>query len=111
MKSKLLALIVGAMAFLCAPNVYPTDLRGRVDGYNPYTRMSGSVPGVSVALFVVYPNGQYGIVRQTVTGPDGMYYLTGIYPGQYVLQVGGLNYPLIVVSQQLQDIPIITRTF
>jgi hypothetical protein len=80
-----------------------TDLRGRVDG------MSGPLPGVPVGLFVQAPNGTFAVVRQAVTGPDGIYYLPGVYPGQYVLQIAGVNYPLGVGATSMQDIPIIHR--
>jgi hypothetical protein len=35
-----------------------------------------------------------------------MYYISGIYPGVYTLQVNGiLNFPLVVYPQPYQDIP------
>ena len=89
--------------------LYGTDLRGRIDGFNPFTNMPGPLPGIVVTLFAVMPDGQFTVVRQGVTGPDGMYYLLGVYPGQYVLQIAGVNYPLSVGAFQLQDIPIIRR--
>jgi len=80
-------------------SVRATDLRGRVDG------PIGPRPGIVIGLFVQLPNGAFQIVRQAVTGPDGMYYLQGIPPGQFILQIAGVNYPLGVAIMQLQDIP------
>jgi hypothetical protein len=109
MHNKPLTLILALTFILSLSTIDATDLRGRVDGFNPYTNMRGPLPGVGIVLFTVLPNGQFAPVRQSVTGPDGMYYLIGIFPGQYVLQVGGVNYPLGVAAMQLQDIPIIQR--
>jgi hypothetical protein len=91
------------------PSLHATDLRGGVAGVNPYTQMRGPLPGVPVGLFAIAPNGSFVVVRQAVTGPDGLYYLTGVYPGQYILQIGGVNYPLAVGYAQMQDVPIIYR--
>jgi hypothetical protein len=109
MRSKLAFLIVLQILLISVVTLPATDLRGRVDGYNPYTFMTGPLPGVAVGLFVQMPNGGFTLVRQTVTGADGFYYLQGIYPGYYVLQIGGINYPLGVGSMPLQDIPVIYR--
>lgn len=88
--------------------VRATDLRGRIDGLNPYTQITGPLPGVRVALFV-NQNGTFALVRQAVSGSDGIYYLAGVHPGQYVLQVAGVNYPLEVGAAPKQDVPIIRR--
>lgn len=106
MKTKLLLL---ALLFAFAPIAWSTDLRGRVDGHNAATRTTMPLGGVPIGLFSVSPTNSYTLVRQASTGPDGMYYLRGINPGNYVLQVGGVNYPLAVGAGPLQDIPIIVR--
>ena len=102
-----LVLLIALQILMVSAIVRATDLRGRVDGYNPYTNMSGPLPGVPVALFVTTPNGTFALVRQTQTGLDGFYYFVGVYPGQYVLQIAGTNYPLGVGAMQRQDIPVI----
>ncbi|MEA3187277.1 MAG: hypothetical protein QOD99_1107 [Chthoniobacter sp.] len=109
MRSKLLFLTLLALAFLALYPAGATDLRGRVDGFNPYTNTMGPFPGVRVGLFTPLPDGSFAIVRESVSGPDGMYYLKGVYPGQYVLQIGGVNYPLGVGLTLMQDIPPIRR--
>jgi hypothetical protein len=109
MRYKFLLLILLAILIVSAATVLATDLRGRVDGFNPNTQMNGPLPGVGVALFATQPNGTFAIVRKAVTDPDGIYYFRGVYPGQYVLQIGGTNYPLEVGTTQMQDIPIIAR--
>ena len=44
-----------------------------------------------------------------MTGPDGKYYFNDVRAGHYVLQIGGINYPLEVGATKMQDIPIIAR--
>jgi protocatechuate 3,4-dioxygenase beta subunit len=55
----------------------------------------------------VNPNKTFRLVRQTVTAPDGKYHFTKVHPGQYVLRIGGIDYPLEVRETQMQDIPVI----
>jgi hypothetical protein len=108
MRYKLLFLVLLLEILLASAATVPaTDLRGGVVGVNQYGQTTGAFPGVGVALFGMTSNGTVGLVRQTVTGLDGIYYLSGVYPGQYVLQVGGVNYPLQVGMTPTQDIPIL----
>jgi len=102
MRYKLLCLVLLLeMLVVSAPILRATDLRGGVVG------LAGPRAGVGVALFEVKPNKTFRLVRQTVTGPDGKYYFNNVHPGQYVLQIGGIKYPLEVGETQMQDIPII----
>lgn len=103
------ALILLAGLFTAVVSLRATDLRGRVDGPNHVTHLQEPLPGITVALFATLPDGKFSIVRQTVTGPDGMYYFSGIGPGEYVLQIGGTNYPLRVTATTRQDIPTICQ--
>jgi hypothetical protein len=109
MRYKVVLLILLAAFAAFAATARATDLRGRVDTRNPYTQTTVPFPGVGIALFATLQNGTFVIVRQTVTGPDGMYYFTGVLPGQYILQIGGVNYPLSVAAMPREDIPIIYR--
>jgi len=106
MHYKVLLQILLTTLIVSAATVRATDLRGRIDGLNPYTQTLGPLPGVRVGLFV-NQNGAFALVRQAVSGSDGMYYFTGVRPGQYVLQLAGGNYPLEVGPGPTQDIPII----
>ena len=102
MRYKLLCLVLLLeMLVVSASILRATDLRGGVVG------VAGPLVGVGVALFEVKPNKTLRLVRQTVTGPDGKYHFTNVHPGQYVLRIGGINYPLEVRDTQMQDIPII----
>src|SRR4029077_21054352 len=89
------------MLVVFAPILRATDLRGGVVG------LAGPLVGVGVALFEVKLNNTLRRVRETVTAPDGKYYFTNVHPGQYVLRIGGINYPLEVRETQIQDIPVI----
>jgi hypothetical protein len=108
MRYKLLVQILLAILMVSAAMVRATDLRGRIDGLNPYTQTMGPLPGVRVALFVSQ-NDAFALVRQAVSGSDGMYYFAGVSPGQYVVQIAGVNYPIEVRPVLTQDIPIIRR--
>jgi hypothetical protein len=109
MRHKLSILLLLAVVMGCPLIARATDLRGRVDGVNPYTGFRGPYPGIRIGLFIAVPGQNFTLVREAVTGPDGFYYLRGVYPGQYILQVGGVNFPLGVVNAQTQDIPPIQR--
>jgi hypothetical protein len=87
--------------------VHSTDLRGGVAGYSSFTNTSGPLPGIQIGLFVKGNNNTFSVVRQAVTGSDGTYYLNGVPPGRYVLQINGVNYPLTVTQMETQDVPII----
>ncbi len=108
MRYKPLLQVLLTILIVSAATVRATDLRGRIDGLNPYTQTMGPLPGVRVALFV-NQNGTFALVRQAVSGSDGFYYFAGVHPGQYVLQLAGVNYPLEVGLGPTQDIPIIRR--
>ena len=102
MRYKLVRLILLLeVLVVTAPVLRATDLRGRVVG------LAGPRVGVGVALFEVKPNKTLRRVRDTVTAPDGKYYFNNIHPGQYVLRIGGINYPLEVGETQMQDVPVI----
>jgi len=90
-----------ASLVVSAPILRATDLRGDVVG------LAGPLVGVGVALFEVKPDKTLHLIRQTVTAPDGKYHFNKVHPGQYVLQIGGMNYPLEVCDMQMQDIPLI----
>jgi hypothetical protein len=109
MRYKLALLIVMQILVVSIATIKATDLRGGVAGYNAWTNTTGPLPGIPVGLFAPNQYGQFDLVRQTQTGLDGMYYLMRVIPGTYVLQIGGVNYPLTVWNTQTQDIPIIYR--
>jgi hypothetical protein len=90
-----------ASLVVSAPILRATDLRGDVVG------LAGPLVGVGVALFEVKPNKTLRRVRETVTAPDGKYHFNNVHPGQYVLRIRGINYPLEVGETQMQDIPVI----
>ena len=102
MRYKFLCLVMFLeMLVVPVPILRATDLRGDVVG------LAGPLVGVGVALFEVKPNKTLRLVRQTVTAPDGKYHFNKIHPGQYVLRIGGIDYPLEVRETQMQDIPVI----
>ena len=104
MRYKLLCLVLLLEMFVVStPMLRATDLRGGVVG------LAGPLVGVGVALFEVKPNKTLRLVRQTVTAPDGKYHFANVYPGQYVLRIGKINYPLEVRDTQMQDILVIAK--
>lgn len=102
MRYKLLCLVLLLeMLVASAPILRATDLRGDVVG------LAGPRAGVGVALLEVKPNKTLRRVRETVTAPDGKYHFNNVHPGQYVVRIGGIDYPLDVRETQMQDIPVI----
>ena len=91
-----------ASLVVSTPRIYATDLRGGVVGH------AGPLVGVGVALFEVKPNRTLHLVRQTVTAPGGNYYFNKVRPGQYVVRIHKIDYPLEVRETEMQDIPVIT---
>ena len=90
-----------ASLVVSAPMLCATDLRGGVVG------RVGPLVGVGVALLEVKSDRALRRVRETVTAPDGKYHFDKVHPGQYVLRIRGINYPLEVRETQVQDIPVI----
>src|SRR5215471_7522967 len=104
MRYKLLCLVLLLeMLIMSTPILRATDLRGGVVG------LAGPLVGVGVALFEVKPDKTYHLVRQTVTAPDGKYHFSNVHPGQYVLRIERIEYPLEVHDTQMQDIPVIAK--
>ena len=102
MRYKLLGLVLLLeMLVVSAPILRATDLRGSVVG------LAGPLVGVGVALLEVKPNNTLRRVRETVTAPDGKYCFNKVHPGQYVLRIRRIDYPLEVRETQMQDIPVI----
>ena len=103
MRHKLLCLVLFLeMLVVSAPMLRATDLKGGVVG------LAGPLVGVGVALFEVKPNKTLHLVRQTVTAPGGSYYFNKVRPGQYVVRIRKIDYPLEVRETLMQDIPVIT---
>ena len=101
MRYKLLCLVLLLeMLVVSAPNLRATDLRGGVVG------LAGPRVGVGVALFEVKPS-RVQPCSPDRTAPNGKYYFNNVHPGQYVLRIGGIDYPLEVREGQMQDIPVI----
>src|SRR5215471_15847493 len=95
MRYKLLCLVLLLeMLIVSTPILRATDLTGGVVG------LAGPLVGVGVALFEVKPNKRFRLVRRAVTAPDGKYHFNKVHPGQYVLRIGGINYPLEVRETQ-----------
>ena len=103
MRYKLLCLVLLLEMLVVSAPIRATDLRGGVVG------LAGPLVGAGVALFEVKPNKTFHLVRQTVTAPDGKYHFNKVHPGQYVLRIGGIDYPLEVRETQMQDIPVIAK--
>src|SRR6516225_11353970 len=103
MRYKLLCLVLFLeMLVVSSPILHATDLRGGV------VSLAGPLVGVGVALFEVKPNKTLRLVRQTVTAPGGNYYFNKVRPGQYVVRIRKIDYPLEVRETEIQDIPVIT---
>lgn len=89
-----------AVSLVAGSAVEATELRGRVDSRNNSTGYF--FPRRGAAVNVMAQNGR--LVGRAVTGGDGMYYLSQIPPGNYVLVVNGVRFPLSVGNTRSQDI-------
>lgn len=105
MSSRMLRRLLLALgAALFAAGAGATDLRGMVTGTHSYATRAFPARGVSVVLYQ-QRSGQWRRLHRTVTGPDGMYYLRNVAPGEYWLRVDRRhNYRITVRRQALQDI-------
>ena len=101
--SAFVSTVLFAALIVSGPILRATDLSGGVVG------RAGPLVGVGVALFEVKPNNTLHLVRQTVTAPDGKYHFNKINPGQYVLRIHKIDYPLEVREGQIQDVPAIAK--
>lgn len=101
MKQWIVALAIFVSCIVFAPILHATDLTGDVVG------LAGPLVGTGVALFEVKSNKKLRLLHQTVTAPGGKYHFKKIHPGQYVLRIGGIDYPLEVRETEIQDIPVI----
>ena len=97
--SAFVSTVLFAALIVSGPVLRATDLSGGVVG------RAGPLVGVGVALFEVKPNNTLHLVRETVTAPDGKYHFNKVHPGQYVLRIHKIDYPLEVREGQMQDIP------
>jgi hypothetical protein len=79
------------------------DLRGRVDAVHRYSSTPFPAHGVEVRLVSPRFGGAVGRAR---TGPDGIYYLYGISPGSYDLEVrrSPKEHPS-VYALEVRDVP------
>ncbi|WP_280152112.1 hypothetical protein [Piscinibacter sp. XHJ-5] len=107
MSSNLALHVMAAVLAGLAANVSATDLRGRIDQRNP----NGYIfPAAYVDVVLLSWNGNSWQPNQSArTGPDGMYFFTGVAPGRHALAVGGRNYTITVLNQNFQDVsPLVT---
>ena len=97
----LAVLCAAALCMLEAPDVQAQTVRGKIVFRNGY-------PAGGTAVRVFRPD--LGASGYAYAGPDGMYYLNGIPPGDYQLQVffdrrAMPTWPIRVYPQPLTDIP------
>jgi len=104
MKRTLRWIVLAALAATGALSSLATDLRGRVDGTHPYAQRPFPAAGMNVMLCVPGPQ-QWSVLTRTVTARDGMYYFRGIRPGDYILVVNNVTFPLRVFPTPNQDVP------
>jgi hypothetical protein len=101
-------LILLAAALCVASEASATDLRGRVQIRNAYRTDAFAMTGVPVNLYAQKTSKEWVKVGTALTESDGMYYFPSVAPGDYALQVGGVNFQLKVLQQPLQDITPVT---
>jgi len=102
--TKLFRVVTVAALLLYGARASSTDLRGRIDSTNAYTGIVSPRAGAEVAL-LAWNGTAWTAIKTAVTGPDGIYFLQGIAPGNYYIKVGELSWPVTVTSAPGQDVP------
>ena len=90
--------------------VKATDLRGKVQNFNPYSKTYFPVPKVRVEFWYYDQRiRNWAFSSFTMTDTYGMYYFNNIAPNaNYCIKVEGRLYPISVNNVPSQDLPIIT---
>ena len=91
------------LLLMLAPLANATDLRGRVEVRHPYTNQVYPRGGVAVQLAL--PGRPQSPVRKVISSPDGMFYMPGVAPGNYVLVVNNRQLAISVRAERVQDLP------
>lgn len=101
--------IAVAVTLLLCLTLSATNVRGYVQGYNPFSNVYFPRMGVKLSLWIT-DGASWFPVATTYSGADGMYYFFNLQPGLiYHLQINdGQTYPLQILNLQVQDIPPIT---
>jgi len=107
MKRKII-IMTNIIFFLLIPSIVSAggvDVRGRINGMNPYSHAPYPLGGITVDLYFMSNYGwQY--ISKYITGPDGMYYFKNISPGYYTIQINGRqNYSIRILDRRYQDLP------
>lgn len=100
-------ILAAGFCLLCLTSAADANnLRGRVvfPVGNSFSQRLFPRDGVAVTLARVVPGGLVPFAHATTVN-GGFYFFLGVSPGQYVLIVGGRQYPLQVSSAPTQDIP------
>jgi len=106
-KPKPLCIFVLFLILLISTQVSATDIRGRIDGQHAYS--SSRFPVRSARISFYYWTGKKWVsAGKAFTGPDGMYYMKNLRPGNYTLQVNDKqNFSITIRNSRFQDIPSI----
>lgn len=86
-----------------APLANATDLRGRVEVRHPYTKQV--YPRGGIAVHLALPGQPQSPVRKVISSPDGMFYMPGVAPGNYILVVNNRQLAISVRAERTQDLP------
>ena len=95
-----------SMILLSATGAQAGNLRGMVAGVvrNGMAQSRVGRAGVPISLAVNQPGAPLTVAR-TTSSNGGYYFFLNIRPGNYLLVVGNLRYPVTVLSTPSQDIP------
>lgn len=94
-----LALLIGSLFFLSivtTTTVSAAQVRGRIDGFDPYRNMVMPARGILIILYQRHNNGNWVPVAQSMSDNGGFYYFYNLGYGYY--KVG----PTLYNAQSLQ---------
>jgi hypothetical protein len=77
------------------------DIRGGV--YRQSRFSPQPVPFFGAKVELLLPPQRAVVV--SYTGPDGLYFMRNVQPGNYMLRVNGTTFPLTVLRGETQDVP------
>jgi 5-hydroxyisourate hydrolase-like protein (transthyretin family) len=82
-------------------------ISGIVLGSHRFAQTTYPAREMEVTLYKTVDAGSFTEIARTYTGADGRYYFDGISLGQYIIQVRGYNYPIIVREERQELDPVV----
>lgn len=104
---KVIFYIIAIALILLSSNVFATDLRGLIQGYDNITEAYYPLANIQVKL--MHWNGnKWQVINTVFTNSEGFYYFSDVEQGTYYISVIDKYYKIKVIKTDYQDIGKIT---